>query len=83
MKLQSGRAGMPKSCTSLHDRSREGLRALPKGSLGRALLALSHYQTRNIGVGMIATMAWFKVARATATSGSIVSLSISPCARTK
>jgi len=30
-----------------------------------ALLAFSHYQTRNIGVGMIATMAWFKVGRVT------------------
>ncbi len=30
-----------------------------------ALLAFSHYQTRNIGVGMIATMAWFKIGRVT------------------
>ncbi len=30
-----------------------------------AILAFSHYQTRNVGVGMIATMAWFKIGRAT------------------
>lgn len=30
-----------------------------------ALLAFSHYQTRNIGVGMIATMAWFQIGRVT------------------
>ncbi len=30
-----------------------------------ALLAFSHYQTRNIGVGIIATMAWFKIGRVT------------------
>lgn len=30
-----------------------------------ALLAFSHYQTRNVGVGMIATMAWFKIGRVT------------------
>jgi ubiquinone biosynthesis protein COQ4 len=30
-----------------------------------ALLAFSHYQTRNIGVGMIATMAWFKIGQVT------------------
>ena len=30
-----------------------------------AILAFSHSQTRNIGVGMIATMAWFKIGRVT------------------
>ncbi len=30
-----------------------------------AILAFIHYQTRNIGVGMIATMAWFKIGRIT------------------
>ena len=30
-----------------------------------ALLAFSHQQTRNIGVGMIATVAWFKLGRVT------------------
>jgi ubiquinone biosynthesis protein COQ4 len=30
-----------------------------------ALLAFSHHQTRNIGVGMIATVAWFKLGRVT------------------
>ena len=30
-----------------------------------AILAFSHHQTRNIGVGMIATMAWFKIGRVT------------------
>ncbi|NNE18655.1 MAG: hypothetical protein HKN10_09275, partial [Myxococcales bacterium] len=30
-----------------------------------ALLAFSHYQTGNIGVGMIAAMAWFKIGRVT------------------
>ena len=30
-----------------------------------AILAFSHYQTRNIGVGMIATMAWLKLGRET------------------
>ena len=30
-----------------------------------ALLAFSHQQTRNIGVGLIATMAWFKIGRVT------------------
>ena len=38
---------------------------MPEGSLGWALLAFSHYQTQNIGVGMIATMAWFKIGRVT------------------
>lgn len=30
-----------------------------------AILAFSHHQTGNIGVGMIATMAWFKIGRVT------------------
>jgi len=30
-----------------------------------AILAFSHHQTRNIGVGMIATLAWFKLGRVT------------------
>jgi ubiquinone biosynthesis protein COQ4 len=30
-----------------------------------ALLAFSHHETRNIGVGMIATVAWFKLGRVT------------------
>jgi ubiquinone biosynthesis protein COQ4 len=30
-----------------------------------ALLAFTHHETRNIGVGMIATMAWFKLGRVT------------------
>jgi len=30
-----------------------------------ALLAFTHYETRNIGVGMIASMAWFKLGRVT------------------
>jgi len=31
-----------------------------------AILAFSHYQTGNLGVGMIATMAWYKLGRVTA-----------------
>ena len=30
-----------------------------------ALLAFSHHETRNLGVGMIATVAWFKLGRVT------------------
>lgn len=30
-----------------------------------ALLAFSHHETRNMGVGMIATVAWFKIGRTT------------------
>jgi ubiquinone biosynthesis protein COQ4 len=32
-----------------------------------ALLAFSHHETRNIGVGMIATVAWFKLGRVTSS----------------